>query len=250
MTLIFRKFINGLSLSLCGDSPSSCDEHYHLVEIIGLVSGSCSVSKFKIERGNLPTSWSPAPDEMASDSDIGAVEDNINNQQGLISQNQELIQKIQNSLATLVVDENGQSAMTQGPNGWTFSIGDIVSGVNDALTSAETLDQELGAVQGVVGGLQTSVEELTGKTSYITIGQDEEGSPTLELGRTDSLFRVVITNDEMAFMEGTNKIAYISNQQLYIRSSTVTNQLQIGQGDTAYVWEVHDNGNLGLKLLT
>lgn len=227
------------------------DDSSHVVlEIIGLVQGACSVSKFKLERGNLPTSWSPAPDEIASDSDIGSVEDDMNQQQELIAQNQELIQKIQNSLATLVVDENGQSAMTQGPNGWTFSIGDIVSGVNDALSSAETLDQELGAVQGVVSGLQGSVEEISGKTSYITIGQDEDGSPTLELGRTDSLFRVVITNDEMAFMEGTNKIAYISNQQLYIRSSTVTNQLQIGQGDTAYVWEVHDNGNLGLKLLT
>lgn len=227
------------------------DDSSHVVlEIIGLVNGTCSVSKFKIERGNLPTSWSPAPDEIASDSDIGSVEDDINNQKDLIAQNQALIQKIQNSLATLVVDENGQSAMTQGPNGWTFSIGDIVSGVNDALSSAETLDQELGAVQGVVSGLQGSVDEIAGKTSYITIGQDEEGGPTLELGRTDSLFRVVITNDEMAFMEGTNKIAYISNQQLYIRSSTVTNQLQIGQGDTAYVWEVHDNGNLGLKLLT
>lgn len=227
------------------------DDSSHVVlEIIGLVQGTCSVSKFKLERGNLPTSWSPAPDEIASDSDIGSVEDDMNQQQELIAQNQELIQKIQNSLATLVVDENGQSAMTQGPNGWTFSIGDIVSGVNDALSSAETLDQELGAVQGVVSGLQGSVEEIAGKTSYITIGQDEDGSPTLELGRTDSLFRVVITNDEMAFMEGTNKIAYISNQQLYIRSSTVTNQLQIGQGDTAYVWEVHDNGNLGLKLLT
>lgn len=227
------------------------DDSSHVVlEIIGLVNGTCSVSKFKLERGNLPTSWSPAPDEIASDSDIGSVEDDMNQHQELIAQNQALIQKIQNSLATLVVGENGQSAMTQGPNGWTFSIGDIVSGVNNALSSAETLDQELGAVQGVVSGLQGSVEEISGKTSYITIGQDEDGGPTLELGRTDSLFRVVITNDEMAFMEGTNKIAYISNQQLYIRSSTVTNQLQIGQGDTAYVWEVHDNGNLGLKLLT
>lgn len=220
-----------------------------VIKILGLISGTCIVSKFKLERGNLPTSWSPAPDEIPNGSDIDHVEDQVNQSEELIKQNADLIGKIQNSLATLVVDKDGQSVMTQGPNGWTFSIGDIVSGVNNALDSAESLDEEIGAIQGTVGGLEDSVQDIVGKTSYITIGQDDKGNPTLELGRTDSLFKVVITNDEMAFMEGSNKIAYISNQQLFIRSSTVTTQLQIGQGETAFVWEVHGNGNLGLKLL-
>lgn len=220
-----------------------------VIKILGLIRGTCTVSKFKLERGNLPTSWSPAPDEIPNGSDIDHVEDQVNQSEELIKQNADLIGKIQNSLATLVVDKDGQSVMTQGPNGWTFSIGDIVSGVNNALDSAESLGQEIGAIQGTVGGLEDSVQDIVGKTSYITIGQDDKGNPTLELGRTDSLFKVVITNDEMAFMEGSNKIAYISNQQLFIRSSTVTTQLQIGQGETAFVWEVHGNGNLGLKLL-
>lgn len=52
------------------------------------------------------------------------------------------------------------------------------------------------------------------------------------LGSSDSQNSVIITQDEIDFMTGDNRSAYISNNQLYITDSTILNKLQIDKWET------------------
>lgn len=61
-------------------------------------------------------------------------------------------------------------------------------------------------------------------------------------------FHIEITGTELSFYQGTRKVAYISNNQLYITQSVVLEQMQLGQtvaqgGIGQWVWKVHPNAN-------
>ena len=80
---------------------------------------------------------------------------------------------------------------------------------------------------------------LIGDYVKITTYEDE---PCIELGETDSDFKLLITNTRMLFMEGSDIIAHISNQSLHIKKAVIEEELQQGQ----FVWKVRANGNMGL----
>ena len=156
------------------------------------------------------------------------------------------IQQLSDAIASLVTDENGTSLMTQTANGWTFNM----SAINETLNSAsETLNDLAGKVNGVdniVDRLDTLVNDLSKKTAYIIMATDETGSPCIELGKSDNDFKVRITNTSVDFMEGSSRIAYVSNRSLYIEKAIIKDELQIGEG-TGFIWKRRSNGNLGLR---
>lgn len=92
-----------------------------------------------------------------------------------------------------------------------------------------------------VNGEPHSLADLGAIGEYVTIGT-YEGEPCIELGETDSDFKLLITNTRMLFMEGTEVVAHISNQSLHIKKAVIEEELQ--QGD--FVWKVRANGNIGL----
>ena len=75
---------------------------------------------------------------------------------------------------------------------------------------------------------------------YMT--HDENG---LTLGATSSTFKTVIDNKRLAFKEGDDTVAYISNSQLYIENAIVKNTLTLGNfffsprkdGGVSLVWQ-------------
>lgn len=75
---------------------------------------------------------------------------------------------------------------------------------------------------------------------------DDAGDPCIELGKSDNDFKVRITNTSIDFMEGTARIAYLSNSTLYIEKAVIKNQLQIGEG-SGFVWKKRSNNHMGLR---
>ena len=71
---------------------------------------------------------------------------------------------------------------------------------------------------------------------------DENG---LTLGATSSTFKTVIDNKRLAFKDGTDTVAYISNSQLYIENAIVKRTLTLGNfffspredGGVSLVWQ-------------
>lgn len=92
-----------------------------------------------------------------------------------------------------------------------------------------------------LNGKQYDIADLGQIGEYVHIGT-YEGEPCIELGESDSDFKLVITNTRIMFMEGTGIPAYINNQSLHIRKAVIEEELQQG----GFVWKVRSNGNMGL----
>ena len=62
----------------------------------------------------------------------------------------------------------------------------------------------------------------------------------MELGKADSPFKSMLTNEKLSFTQNSTEIAYISNRCLYVTDVEVLNRLRIGN------WEFtpRSNGNL------
>ena len=103
------------------------------------------------------------------------------------------------------------------------------------------LTDDLGSTSSAVNVLKQAVADLGEIAEYVKIGT-YESEPCIELGESDSEFKMRITNTRILFMEGSNIVAHISNQSLHIKKAVIEEELQQG----GFVWKVRSNGNMGL----
>lgn len=202
-------------------------------------TGTVTIRNVKLEFGTTATDWSPAPEDLATTNDVEAAKSYSEAQLKILSDN----------ISTLVTDAAGKSMMKQTSTGWTFDMSTIQNGIDHANNTIESVSGNLDNVSKTVDDINANVKNLLDTSAYISIGQDDDGNPRLELGKKDSPFRVAISNTSIDFLEGTDKIAYISNKQLYIYSSVVTDELKIGDS-TGYIWKRRANNHLGLRYVT
>lgn len=211
------------------------------------------VRRFKLEKGNKATDWTPAPEDMATSEEVKNAQ-SIANEANSTADNaitkvttvESAIQQLSDSISMLVTDENGNSMMTQTSDGWTFNMGSINQTLNNAGQKLDEMAGDLGAIDSTIDNLESLANDLSQKTAYITMSTDESGSPCIELGKSDNPFKVRVTNTSVDFIDGTTKVAYISNQSLYIERAIIKDELQIGEG-TGFVWKKRANGNMGLR---
>lgn len=156
------------------------------------------------------------------------------------------IELLNNSIRSLVTDENGSSLMTQTSSGWTFNIGGLQNSIEQNATNLNSVMGDLAQVDQLAKQTSDLANDIAEKTAYISMEQDDNGDPCIVLGRQDSPFKLRITNTSIDFMEGTSRIAYITNHQLYIESSVVTDEMKVGAND-GFVWRKRGNGNMGLR---
>ena len=197
------------------------------------------VRDWKFELGNKATDWTPAPEDV--DSDISGVIASAQANEARITTAESSIRQLADQISTLVTDETGASLMTQTEDGWTFSIGDIRKAISDASEGINSLDGSVDDLGSELDGLRTAVDKLGEFGSYIKIKTDGD-QPCIELGSEGSSFKVLITNTDIRFMEGTVVPAYINNQSLNIDKAVIEDELQIG----GFVWKRRTNGNVGL----
>ena len=148
------------------------------------------------------------------------------------------IDAIKGILSTITTDENGTTLMEQTGSGWSFSLYDIQNSLNAATSNIDGLTSGLNATNISIDTLKKTVTNLGEYTDYINF-DIYKGQPCITLGETDSPFKVLITNTDIRFMEGTSTPASISNQALNIENAVVKGELR--QGD--FVWEIRNNGH-------
>lgn len=195
----------------------------------------------KFEAGNKATDWSPAPEDMVTGKEFTSVENTLDSTRTRMTEAESLIQQLSESIMTLVTDGNGESLMVQTESGWTFSTAQIQDAMSSASENLNKLTDDMGDVNTAVNALKNAVDDLGVLNDYVKIGT-YENEPCIELGESDSDFKLMITNTRIMFMEGSGIPAYINNQSLHIKKAVVEEELQ--QGD--FVWQVRSNGNLGL----
>lgn len=215
-----------------------CDST-RLVYDVGSYTGTLSIRNLKLEVGTVKTDWTPAPEDLATTDDVETAKAYSAAQLKILSDN----------ISTLVTDAAGKSMMTQTSSGWKFDMSKIQNGIDKNANEIDSIAGNLYNAEKTIDDINENVKNLLDTSAYISIGQDDEGNPRLELGKKDSPFRVAISNTSIDFLEGTDKIAYISNKQLYIYSSVVTDELKIGDS-TGYIWKRRANNHLGLRYVT
>lgn len=150
------------------------------------------------------------------------------------------IELLKDMLSTLITDENGQSMMTQTEDGWKFEMKSILETLVSNSEKLEEIEGTTNETADSVGKVEDVVKKLEEKTAYVTITQNETGMPQIELGSQESEFRLVITNSEILFMEGTHTPASISNETMNIKNANIENTLQIG----SMAWVKRANGHI------
>ena len=223
------------------NSPHLMDgsDSSRLVYNVGSYTGTLSIRNLKLEVGTVKTDWTPAPEDLATTNDVEEAKAYSAAQLKILSDN----------ISTLVTDAAGKSMMTQTSSGWTFDMSKIQNGIDKNANEINSIAGNLHNAETTIDDINENVKSLLDTSAYISIGQDDGGNPRLELGKKDSPFRVAISNTSIDFLEGTDKIAYISNKQLYIYSSVVTDELKIGDS-TGYIWKRRANNHLGLRYVT
>lgn len=171
-------------------------------------------------------------DNVKSDSDANAIR---------VNDAQLAIDSLKTTISTLVTGQNGESLMTQTENGWTFSMAPVLNTLNSANQSIANFENDLSIANNAIDILNGNVSDLSEYTNYIKFSIDG-GAPCIILGETDSNFKVVITNTNIRFMEGSSIPAYISNQALNVGDAVINGELRQG----GFAWVARSNGNYGL----
>ena len=226
-----------------------------IMDSVGLLPQSKDVTwsyrGLKVELGNTATDWSPAPEDVATDiADAANIAANAlekaNNNEKNITEATKAIIDIQENIKALVTGPNGSSLMTQTNKGWTFDMSSIERTLNEATDDITNLNSDLSATNDILNSTKKLLDDVTKKTAYINFATDDSGNPCIELGKQDNPFKLRITNTSIDFMQGSQKIAYLTNHQLYIESSVITDSILIGQNGT-FIWKKRANNHLGLR---
>ena len=102
---------------------------------------------------------------------------------------------------------------------------------------------QISEVAGDVDGLAEDMADFRDTVS----GYMDFNGDSLAIGVTGSSFKTEITNTEMAFTENGEKVAYVSNNDMYITRARVTDTLSVGTVSNGYFDFVTLAGGLALK---
>ena len=238
---------NETQLRTVNNSGHTEDELAYTSVSFNLVkNGSIHFRKIKLEYGNKATDWTPAPEDMATSEDIENVQESIGDVNDRVTQSESEITQLSNSISMLVTDENGQSLMEQTSDGWRFNIGGIQNQINAAAENISDVEKDVAETSDLLNKTNDLLNDVTQKTAYINMSTDSSGDPCIELGKQDNPFKLRITNTSIDFIQDGMRIAYISNRQLYIQKSVVTDEMKIGS-TSGFIWRKRANGNMGLR---
>lgn len=209
----------------------------------------------KLEAGSKATDYTAAPEDIEDAiKDAQATADNALEEAGGAKSS---LQLLADSLSTLVTDGNGTSLMTQTENGWTFSTSDIQNAINGVSERLNDMVGEYGDIDAVISVLQQNLTDLGAKTDFINLGSytytnengEDETLPCIELGESDSEYKVLITNKQILFQVGSARPTRINTDGIVTENITIEYELR--QKNAAvpgyYFWSVRANGNYGLQ---
>ena len=167
-----------------GDSCPTCSR----IEIYASAKTGVQVREIKVERGNVATDWTPAPEDA------------------------------EETYATKAAVTELSTRVDQTNSSITDSIARKTTEISALQGALSGLSGDLGSVSGRVSEVEASFRRT----------MDAGGNPQLDLMTTANGFGTRITNTEMAFMDSGQKVAYVSNKRLYIEQAEVVGQMQVG----------------------
>lgn len=177
----------------------------------------------KLEKGNKATDWSPAPNDLKKDYD-DKIADNINDLRNAIQTKLDLL----DDAIEAVVKED------------YYTKGDaedfIESKISEVRQTANDLTIGFKDFKSDIDMANKKVDSLDAYFRFDSAGY-------LHIGKNDSNFELVLSNEKISFLDSGNEVAYIEKQKLYINDGEFLGKLIIGK----YAFVPRDNGSLDFK---
>ena len=200
---------------------------YGFVNISNFINSEGNTFKLanlKIEKGNKATDWSPAPEDLQEE-----IKDSIDD-------------------ATTTITEEYRSAIDQTSKQIEMMIESVRTETDANTESITAVSNQLQITTEMAQFVKTTTEKLQsvvdGKLSAEEVKEWARfDGASLELGASNSPFKAVLSNTELAFYQGDIKVARISNNELYILTAVILTSIKCGN------FTLIDEGSLGFSLI-
>jgi hypothetical protein len=197
----------------------------------------------QLERGSVATDWTESP--LDTENKISAAQSTAD---GADKSVRELAIYLDKTIQQVVNGINGGTLLEQTENGWTMVADGTGNNSREKLAEIAAAVQKLNAScygdsNGNSGDIVQLKAAMADMTSYIDFGtsdvKDANGNvtgtePYIQLGTIDpdtrefGEFSLRITDTAIMFMQYDDEIAYVSNQQLYIKKAVIKQELSVG----------------------
>lgn len=187
------------------------------------------IRNIKLEKGNKPTDWTPAPEDV----DEAINTERTERQSAIETKANGITSKVSETYVSNSTFEHYQKDLstqfTQTKKDFTWSINESVKDAKN------TMSGQIDSVNGRVDGLKQTTDNVNNYMSF-----DNDG---LTLGKPDSAFKTKITNQEWSIQKNGAKVTYINDQTMYITDGQFTQSLKVD----AFGFVPRANGSLDFK---
>lgn len=118
-------------------------------------------------------------------------------------------------------------------NSQVSNITTIINETEQTVTDISSqLQQTDSSLSFITSQVESVTDQLTGLVSTNELQQYlrfENG--ILSIGTSNSVFQMQLSNSELSFWQGSNKVAWINNNELHITSAVVTTSMVVGDDD-------------------
>ena len=181
--------------------------------------GKWYIAGMKLERGNIATDWSPAPEDVQSDIDSKADQ----------ALTQEQLNALEAKRLQMETEMKAKATLEQMSELETF-INNLkqedTNGRQKIIETTKTIEERVKDIEPIMEYSQ----KLQFMDTYIT-----QGNGGMVIGANESTTKVVVTPDRISFQSGGSEVAYISQRMLHIDNGVFTLSLQLGH----YITRAH-----------
>lgn len=227
LTTSWKKF--EASFTIVDDGTSKSEGASNKIEIYCATKMGCKIRKVKLEIGTKPTDWTPAPEDMASASDISKTRSDltgdINQAKGNL---QKSINELDNSIDGKVKESIKNGAATQ-------AVMDLINGSFEMKFS-----NSASAINRSIADLLANRDTMA---SYI---QFKDGD--IILGETDSEFSLKIENDQIGIYYGNVLLSHWDTKSFIVDLlQTMELRLKKQAWNYKFTFITNDNGSVSFR---
>lgn len=177
------------------------------------------IKNIKLEKGNIPTDWTPAPEDTQEQIDSKADS----------ALTQEQLNALEAKRLQMETEMKALATLQQVSELETF----INNLKQEDLDGRQKIIEITKAIEERVKDIEPIMEysqKLKFMDTYIT-----QGNGGMIIGANESTTKVVVTPDRISFQSGGSEVAYISQRMLHIDNGVFTLSLQLGH----YITRAH-----------
>lgn len=177
------------------------------------------IKNIKLGKGNVPTPWQPALEDIQADIDSKADQTLTQEQLNALEAKRLQMETEMKALATLQQVSELETFINNLKK-------EDLDGRQKIIEITKAIEERVKDIEPIMEYSQ----KLKFMDTYIT-----QGNGGMIIGKNDSSTKVVVTPDRISFQSGGSEVAYISQSMLHIDNGVFTLSLQLGH----YITRVH-----------